>query len=91
MPVLVLLHSPENAITYWIEARQVLRSPELSALSYIGISKSNRLSGSHSGTIVFYHRSGITSSDVDRASSVLVSANPNLKRILKRILSTVLL
>ncbi len=43
LPVLLLLHSPGDGATYWVDARQVLRSPERASLAYIGVPKQNRL------------------------------------------------
>lgn len=43
MPVLIMLRSPQDRITYWVDARQVLRNPETSALKYIAVPKRNRL------------------------------------------------
>jgi hypothetical protein len=43
IPVLVFLHSPADGATYWVDARQALRSPGRSSSGYIQVPKSNRL------------------------------------------------
>lgn len=43
LPVLIMLHSPQDKTTYWADARQALRNPETSKLRYIAIPKHNRL------------------------------------------------
>jgi hypothetical protein len=45
LPVLLFLHSPDDRRTYWVDARQALRSPERSVLSHIGVPKRNLLQG----------------------------------------------
>jgi hypothetical protein len=43
LPVLVMLHSPEENATYWADARHALRSPMTSDEKHISIPKVNRL------------------------------------------------
>ncbi|MET0399107.1 MAG: DUF4365 domain-containing protein [Longimicrobiaceae bacterium] len=43
IPVLVFLHSPADGTTYWVDARQALRSPGTSSSAYVPVPKSNRL------------------------------------------------
>lgn len=43
IPVLVFLHSPADGATYWVDARQALRSPGRSSFTYVPVPKSNRL------------------------------------------------
>lgn len=43
LPVLLFLHSTEEEATYWVDARQALRSRTESASGVIGIPKRNRL------------------------------------------------
>lgn len=43
IPVLVVLHSPWEEISYWVDARLALRSPARSALKYIAVPKNQQL------------------------------------------------
>jgi hypothetical protein len=45
IPVLVILHSPADGATYWVDARQALRSPGSSSSAYVPVPKGNRLQG----------------------------------------------
>jgi hypothetical protein len=45
IPVLVFLHSPADGTTYWVDARQALRSPGSSSSAYVPVPKGNRLQG----------------------------------------------
>lgn len=42
-PVIVVLHSPADGVTYWTDAQYALRNPETSELKYIRIPKENHL------------------------------------------------
>lgn len=53
MPVLLMLHSPQNGITYWVDARRFLRDPETSSLRYIVVPKGNRLQESTGEQLFF--------------------------------------
>lgn len=43
LPVLVMLHSPAEGATYWVDARFALRSPMTGSHKHIAIPKANRL------------------------------------------------
>ncbi len=43
LPVLLVLHSPRDDLSYWVDARQALRSPEQSSKAYIAVPKANIL------------------------------------------------
>ncbi|HEV2735553.1 MAG TPA: DUF4365 domain-containing protein [Longimicrobiaceae bacterium] len=43
IPVLVFLHSPADGATYWVDARQALRSPGRASSAYLPVPKGNRL------------------------------------------------
>jgi len=43
LPLVLILHSPENNVSYWVDARQALRSPEQSSHVYLAVPKRNVL------------------------------------------------
>lgn len=43
IPVLLILHNPEQNRSYWVDARQMLRSPESAESAFIRVPKSNVL------------------------------------------------
>lgn len=43
LPVLLILHDPDQGRSYWTDARQALRSPETSAQAAIAVPKGNEL------------------------------------------------
>lgn len=43
LPVLLVLHNPDNAKSYWIDARQALRAPSHEERAYIEVPKTNVL------------------------------------------------
>lgn len=45
LPVLLILHNPEEAASYWVDARLALRTPARSEKAYIEVPKANRLEG----------------------------------------------
>jgi hypothetical protein len=43
LPVLLFLHHPDRGETFWVDARQALRSPERSRLPFVAVPKRNLL------------------------------------------------
>jgi hypothetical protein len=43
LPVIVMLHHPDENITYWADARLALRSPEKASLAHISVPKATQL------------------------------------------------
>ena len=74
MPVLLMLHSAQRGLTYWVDARQFLRDPATSSLRYVAIPKANRLQESTSEELFFSVRAGSQPMlSLERVLSVLVS------------------
>jgi hypothetical protein len=74
MPVLLMLHSPQAGLTYWVDARQFLRDPATSSLRYVAIPKANRLPESTREELFFSMIAGSQPMlSLERVLSVLVS------------------
>ncbi|HWQ93506.1 MAG TPA: DUF4365 domain-containing protein [Clostridia bacterium] len=51
IPVLVLIYDGSTGITYWVDARQALRSPEGSQSAFIAVPKGNQLHSTSPATL----------------------------------------
>lgn len=79
IPVFVMLHDSQSGITYWVDARQALRSPEASKVKYIEISKGNRLHSTPPAT--FFETFGVSQDPVlenlELVKFMISKSNPN--------------